>query len=65
MGVLNIARYFDPMIALLDHAVAQQFVRPEHRRLLKVSADPESLVIDVMSQVGSGSPRQRIDVGNG
>ena len=38
MGVLNIAGYFDPMLALLDHAVAQRFVRPENRRLLMVSA---------------------------
>ena len=27
MGVLNIAGYFDPLIALLDHAVSQQFVK--------------------------------------
>jgi uncharacterized protein (TIGR00730 family) len=65
MGVLNIARYFDPMIALLDHAMAQRFARPEIRRLLIVSADPEALVLDVMSHAGPSSPRQRIDVGSG
>ena len=66
MGVLNVAGYFDPLIALLDHAVAQQFVRPDNgHRLLKVSVDPESLVIDVMSLAADSSPRQKIDVGSG
>ena len=50
MGVLNVAGYFDPLIALLDHAVAQQFVRPENRRLLMVSDEPETLVAEIMSQ---------------
>ncbi len=27
MGVLNVAGYFDPLLALLDHAVAERFVR--------------------------------------
>ena len=30
MGVLNVAGYFDPLLALLDHAVAERFVRPEY-----------------------------------
>jgi uncharacterized protein (TIGR00730 family) len=62
MGVLNIAGYFDPMIALLDHAVAQQFVRPENSRLVLISDDPEALVVDVMSHGGGGSARQKIDL---
>jgi uncharacterized protein (TIGR00730 family) len=52
MGVLNVAGYFDPLIALLDHAVAQQFVRPENSRLVLVSDEPETLVVDVMRQAG-------------
>ena len=64
MGVLNIAQYFDPMIALLDHAVAQQFVRAENRALLRVSVDPGGLVVDLMSHA-KGSSGQRIDLGNG
>jgi uncharacterized protein (TIGR00730 family) len=65
MGLLNIAGYFDPLIALLDHAVSQQFVKPEHRRHLVLSADPETLVADVMRHAGGGSSRQKIDVGIG
>jgi predicted Rossmann-fold nucleotide-binding protein len=60
--VLNVGGYFDPMIALLDHAVAQKFVKPEHRRHLLISADSEALVVEVMGLARSGSPRQRIDL---
>ena len=30
MGILNIAGYFDPLLAMLDHGVTEQFVRPHH-----------------------------------
>ena len=64
MGVLNVAGYFNPLIALLDHAVEQQFVRPENRRLLVVSDGPETLVAELMSQATTRSPRQAIDLGD-
>ena len=43
IGVLNVAGYFDPLLRLLDHAVAERFVRPAHHDLLVVSDDPEAL----------------------
>ncbi len=63
IGVLNVAGYFDPLIALLDHAVSQQFVRPEHRRHLVISDDAEAVVLEVMRRANAGSARQRIDLG--
>ena len=30
MGVLNVAGYFDPLLALLYHGVSERFVRPDH-----------------------------------
>jgi hypothetical protein len=44
IGVLNVAGYFDPLLTWLDYMVAEQFVRPEHRRLLLEDADPEKLL---------------------
>jgi uncharacterized protein (TIGR00730 family) len=32
-GVLNVAEFFDPLIALIDQATKQRFVRSEHRDL--------------------------------
>jgi uncharacterized protein (TIGR00730 family) len=65
IGVLNVGGFFDPMIALLDHAVAQKFVKPEHRRHLFISVKPDSLVVEIMSNAHEESPRQRIDVNPG
>ena len=35
-GLLNIAKYYDPLIHFLDHAVADDFVKPKHRALMLV-----------------------------
>jgi uncharacterized protein (TIGR00730 family) len=43
-GLLNVAGYFDPLIALLDHMVAEKFLRPEHRALALVDDDAERLL---------------------
>src|SRR6185295_5632911 len=32
-GCLNTLGYYDPLLALLDHATAEQFLKPEHRSL--------------------------------
>jgi len=44
-GILNVDGYFDPLLAFLDHAVSERFVRPEHRDLLIVDDDPERLLV--------------------
>jgi uncharacterized protein (TIGR00730 family) len=61
MGILNVAGYFDPLLALLEHAIAARFVRPEQRKLLLVSADPEAVVSDLMAHAGRASQGERID----
>jgi uncharacterized protein (TIGR00730 family) len=64
MAVLNVAGYFDPLIALLDHAVAQQFVKPENSRLVVVSDDPESLVRGIVGRASAERARQSVDIGH-
>lgn len=44
IGLLNVAGFFDLFLAHLDRAVAEGFLRPLHRELLLVDADPESLL---------------------
>ncbi len=44
IGLLNVSGYFDPLLGLLDHAVVERFVRPEHLQRLLVSDDPDDLV---------------------
>lgn len=43
-GVLNVRGYFDHLLAFLDHAEAEQFVRPHHRAMLQVADDAETLL---------------------
>jgi hypothetical protein len=43
-ALLDVEGYFAPLLALLDSAVAERFVKPEHRALLLVDDDPERLL---------------------
>jgi uncharacterized protein (TIGR00730 family) len=43
-GLLNVAGYFDPLLAFFDHALAEQFLRPKHRTMLLVDSNPDSLL---------------------
>ena len=44
LGVLNVNGYYDGLAALLDNAVAQRFLRPEHRAALHAEATPAALL---------------------
>jgi uncharacterized protein (TIGR00730 family) len=48
-ALLDAAGYFRPLVAFLDHAVAEGFVRKEHRALVIVGDDP-SLLLDQMER---------------
>jgi uncharacterized protein (TIGR00730 family) len=43
-GLLNVSGYYDPLIQFLDHAVAEDFVKPKHRALLIVESRPATLL---------------------
>src|SRR5678816_3686325 len=43
-GVLDVAGYFDQLIAFLDHAVAERFLAPAHRAMLMEASDPDVLL---------------------
>ena len=44
VALLDVDGFFGPLTAMLDHAVAEGFVRPEHRRLLLSADGPEQLL---------------------
>lgn len=44
VGLLNVAGFFDPLVALVDHAIKERFIRPEHRALLVVETEPAALL---------------------
>ena len=44
IGLLNVAGYFGALKALVDHAIAEGFIRSEHQRLLSIADDPAALL---------------------
>ncbi len=43
-GLLNVAGYFDPLLAFFDHALAERFLRPEHRAMVLVDSSADRLL---------------------
>ncbi|MFT3891955.1 MAG: TIGR00730 family Rossman fold protein [Anaerolineales bacterium] len=48
VGLLNVKNYYAPLLAAIDHAVAEGFIFKEHRDALFLSSDPNQL-LDVMA----------------
>lgn len=44
IGLLNIRGYFNPAMALIEHALVEKFIYPEHVELLRIADTPEQLV---------------------
>jgi uncharacterized protein (TIGR00730 family) len=44
IGLLNIRNYYAPLLAAIDHAVAEGFVFKEHRESLRCESEPEKLI---------------------
>lgn len=44
LGLLNVRGYYDDLARLIEHAVNERFVRPEHRALLTIGTDPAALL---------------------
>jgi uncharacterized protein (TIGR00730 family) len=51
IGILNVDGYFDPLIALLEHGIAEQFIRPGFLHSLIVSDNPDTLIGDLFAYV--------------
>lgn len=47
VALLNVAGYFDDLLAFLQGAERSGFLRPEHLALLRVHTDPEALLADL------------------
>jgi uncharacterized protein (TIGR00730 family) len=44
VGLLNVNGYYDPLLEMLDRALAEKFLFPEHRQGLLCDSDPERLL---------------------
>jgi hypothetical protein len=48
IALWNVEGYWDGLLAMLDHSVAEGFLRPVHRRLLVASADLDELLAHLL-----------------
>jgi len=55
-GLLNVSGYYDGLLAMLDHAVSEGFLRPAFRELVIADIDADALVqrLDSFSPVRAG-----------
>ena len=44
VGLLNVGGFFDPLVRLIDHAIQEQFIKPQHRGLIVVEERPDVLL---------------------
>jgi uncharacterized protein (TIGR00730 family) len=44
LGLIDVAAYYQPLVAFLDHAVQERFLRPQTRTLMAVSEDLDDLL---------------------
>ena len=44
VGLLNVEGYFDPVIALIEKAIGENYIYPEHRRFFFVAEKPAALL---------------------
>jgi uncharacterized protein (TIGR00730 family) len=54
LGLLNVADYWDRLLAFLEHAVAERFLRSEHLATLIVSREPDAL----LDELAAHKPQQ-------
>jgi uncharacterized protein (TIGR00730 family) len=60
VGLLNVQGYFDPLLAWVERAVQEGFVRDTHRGMLLVGDDPEALLEAVLREPTAPGPRQGV-----
>jgi len=51
IGVLNVDRFFDGMMAFIDTMIDEGFVPPQHRSMIIVESDPKALLVKLKSHV--------------
>lgn len=60
-ALLNVCGYYDRLIDFLDHAVAEDFIKPKHRALL-ILEDNSARLLDRFEQLIAAHPSKRFDL---
>jgi uncharacterized protein (TIGR00730 family) len=57
VGLLNIADFYQPFLAFIDHMVTCKFLPPEHRHSICVDPDPVALIDQLRHFVPTSVPK--------
>ncbi|GAA3547761.1 TIGR00730 family Rossman fold protein [Zobellella aerophila] len=57
VGLLNVNGFFEPLLALIDHAIGQGFIKADYRALLVVAEQPEQLLAQLDSAPRNIKPK--------
>ena len=57
VGLLNVADFYQPFLAFIDHMVACKFLPPEHRHSICVDPEPFSLIEHLRHYVRNDVPK--------
>ena len=57
IGILNTNGYFDALLEFIDRSIADGFIKPAHRGLFVVSADPEDLLQRLQNHQMPAAPK--------
>lgn len=54
--LINVAAYFDPLLAAIGHAIAEGFVEANYRTLVTIATDPTAAVERLMTTPATANP---------
>jgi uncharacterized protein (TIGR00730 family) len=57
VGLLNVADFYRPFLAFIDHMVVRKFLPPEHRHSICVDPDPAALIEQLRNFVPTSVPK--------
>lgn len=63
VGLANIEGYFDHLLAFLQHAEQQKFIRPRHRQLLLIEPGVEELLHGMARRASQPTAQGDLDLG--
>jgi uncharacterized protein (TIGR00730 family) len=62
VGLLNVADYFAPLLAMVEHQVHEGFILPQHAALIMQDTDPAALLDAFATYVSPITPEKWLDV---
>ncbi len=57
IGLVNLAGFFDPLLAWVEHSLSEGFLKAKHLQLLHVGED----VVELLQRLCAMSPRETVD----